>query len=255
MTAAERNDQAADNPSQHLLLQRRRWLDKPVVAELYRRQIYARIAVARARAGPDVELGSGASFYKRYAPATFCSDLIPASWLDLACDAAELPFADGSIGNLIGVDLLHHMARPAGLFDQARRVLKPAGRLILVEPWMTPLGWLFYRLVHQETCRFAGEPFDRQHGPARGASLANPALPWLCLVGRARQFRRRWPGLAIRTIEPFCCWCWLLSGGLQPFSLLRAGWLPALLRAEERTRRLWSRWLSLRALIVIERCQ
>src|SRR5690242_3708582 len=51
-----------------------------------------------------------------------------------AADAARLPFADGSFDAVLFRDLLHHLPDRARALDEARRVLKPGGRLTLVEP-------------------------------------------------------------------------------------------------------------------------
>lgn len=49
-------------------------------------------------------------------------------------DAARLPFADASFDAVLIRDLLHHLPDRGGALAEARRVLKPGGRLTLVEP-------------------------------------------------------------------------------------------------------------------------
>jgi len=247
-------DRTAQDLGKQLLLEhRRRWADKRVLAALYRRQIYERIVAARANGGPDVELGSGGGFYKSFAPQTISTDIISAEWLDLACDATWLPFGEASIANLIAVDLLHHLARPSTLFEEAGRVLKSCGRLILVEPWITPGAWLFYRFVHHEECKLNIDPFDDAAPTAKDPHAGSVAIPWQMFGPGVSRFQRRWPELRVRRVELFCCWCWLLSGGFQPVCLLPGPLLAPLLRVEETTSRLWRKWLALRALIVLER--
>lgn len=236
-----------------LLEHRNQWARKPVLAELYRRQIYGRVGAVRAASGPDVELGSGGGFYKSFRPATICTDLVTAEWLDVVCDAGRLPFGDGSVGNLICVDVLHHLAAPGLLFDEAQRVLRPGGRLILAEPWITPAAWLFYRFIHHESCQMRVQPFAPPAGLGKDPRLGNSAVPWLVFGRGRREFAGRWPRLRVDSVELFCCWCWLLSGGFQPVCLLPRRWLGWMLAVEERTVRLWRKWLALRALIVLER--
>jgi SAM-dependent methyltransferase len=62
-------------------------------------------------------------------------------------DCRELPFADASKDIAIVQGGLHHLPSLEDLgrtLVQARRVLKPEGRFVVVEPWLTP----FLRLVH-----------------------------------------------------------------------------------------------------------
>jgi SAM-dependent methyltransferase len=49
-------------------------------------------------------------------------------------DAARLPFADQSFDAILIRDLLHHLPDRARALAEAHRVLKPGGRLTLVEP-------------------------------------------------------------------------------------------------------------------------
>jgi SAM-dependent methyltransferase len=52
-----------------------------------------------------------------------------------ACaDAAQLPFADAAFSSVLIRDLLHHVPDRAAVLAEAVRVLRPNGRLILVEP-------------------------------------------------------------------------------------------------------------------------
>ena len=60
----------------------------------------------------------------------------------------ELPFTDGTKDVVIVQGGLHHLPTLPGdldrTFSEIRRVLRPNGRVIFVEPWLTP----FLRLVH-----------------------------------------------------------------------------------------------------------
>lgn len=52
----------------------------------------------------------------------------------VAADATALPFADGSFDAVLIRDLLHHVKDGRAVLAEARRVLRPGGRLTLVEP-------------------------------------------------------------------------------------------------------------------------
>jgi len=52
----------------------------------------------------------------------------------VTADATRLPFADGSFDAILIRDVLHHVADIAAVLGEARRVLRPGGKLTLVEP-------------------------------------------------------------------------------------------------------------------------
>jgi len=66
-------------------------------------------------------------------------------------DAGRLPFADGSFEAVLIRDLLHHLPDRTAALREAHRVLKPRGRLTLVEPnRRSPLVLLQAALVPAE---------------------------------------------------------------------------------------------------------
>ncbi|MEQ9453939.1 MAG: class I SAM-dependent methyltransferase [Phycisphaeraceae bacterium] len=65
-------------------------------------------------------------------------------------DACKLPFNDNTFDILCVQGGLHHLPSTSHLaqsLDEARRVLKPTGRFLIIEPWETP----FLRFVHSLT--------------------------------------------------------------------------------------------------------
>jgi ubiquinone/menaquinone biosynthesis C-methylase UbiE len=61
----------------------------------------------------------------------------------VTADAARLPFADGSFDAVLIRDVLHHVGAPAAVLAEARRVLRPTGRLTLLEPNATSFAIFF----------------------------------------------------------------------------------------------------------------
>lgn len=72
-------------------------------------------------------------------------------------DCRALPFESGSRDIAIVQGGLHHLERlPEDLertLDEVRRVLRPGGRLVVVEPWLTPFLHLVHFACRQETLR------------------------------------------------------------------------------------------------------
>jgi SAM-dependent methyltransferase len=100
----------------------------------------------------------------------------------IAGDCRKLPFADNSRDAAIVQGGLHHLlVLPDDLervFAELRRVLRPQGRVMFVEPWLT----LFLRVVHGVA----------QHSLARRMSVKLEALA--AMIENERQTYENWLG-------------------------------------------------------------
>ncbi len=78
-------------------------------------------------------------------------------------DARQLPYADGSRDVVAVQGGLHHLRLMADLEQVAQeihRVLKPGGRLLVVEPWQTPFLGLVHAACHSRFLRRAWGKLD-----------------------------------------------------------------------------------------------
>jgi SAM-dependent methyltransferase len=214
--------------------------EKPLLNRLYRRY-YAEFeeASGRAAAGARLEIGSGGGFLGELIPGLISVDLRPGADVDLAASALELPLADGRIGAIFMLNVLHHLPDPARFFDEAIRVLAPGGRLVAIEPYVSPLARVLYGKLHHE----AFEP-ERQEwevpvdGPLAGA---NGALPWIVFERDRAEFERRFPALEIARVDPHTVAAYLLSGGVSLRALLPGAAAGPLFALEERLGPLYDR--------------
>lgn len=228
------------------------WDRKPVLRAVYG-DIYRRM-LEYVVTGPTLEVGGGSGNFKLFAPGTISSDILPAQWLDLVCDAQQLPFADASFGNIAMVDVLHHIGSPLQFLKEARRVLRPNGHLIFCEPCITPLSSVFYRLFHDEPVDMSVDPLATDGNAAhKNPYDSNQAIPTL-MVGRFRDAcRNAVPELELELLERFSFIAYPLSGGFRPWSLVPAVAARPLLAAEWAMRHVFGRLAAFRLLAVYRR--
>jgi SAM-dependent methyltransferase len=150
--------------------------------------------------GAIFELGSGPGFARQFLPGVRTSDLVRTREHDCQIDATgPWPFSDESLDGVLLFDVLHHLSAPAVLFREASRVLRPGGRLVLMEPYVSLLSYPFYRFLHIEGLDDRVEPFALDAPTDKDPFAGNQALPRLIFDRRAKQFRDRFPHL--RTVE------------------------------------------------------
>lgn len=129
----------------------KRWKAKPLLQQVYG-DFYQRIGrycIADPHR-PTVEVGSGFGAIKNFLPDCITSDFAKNNWTDRIENVYQLSFSDGSIANLLMLDVFHHLEFPGSALNECRRVLRKGGRLVLLEPAVSWLGILVYGLFHHE---------------------------------------------------------------------------------------------------------
>lgn len=228
------------------------WQEKPVLRTIY--TDYYRQIVTHCVPGRALEVGGGSGNLKEFLPDVVSTDIVPASWLDAAADAQALPFADKSFTNIVMVDVLHHVERPIRFFKEASRVLRDGGRLVLLEPGISPASSLFFRLFHPEPVIMSADPLeDGALDPARAPFDANQAIPTLLMTRHRRRFQAAFPELRIQDVFWLSLFAYPLSGGFRSWSLVNASMAKRILSLEERIAPLLGRLFGFRILIVITR--
>ena len=233
---------------------RKGWQKNAAVRTLYREWYAAVAAQLPPRSlGRWVELGSGPGFARESIAELELSDIVRAPWHDHQIGAEALPFDPGSLGALVLVDVLHHLGRPAAFFAEAERVLAPGGRVILLEPLVTPLSYPVYRFLHREGCTLGVDALADAETAARDPFEGNQAMATV-LFGRQRgRFEARFPRLHIREKRPLAGLSYPASGGFSRPPLLPL----ALWRTGLALERLFPQWLfglcGFRLLVTLER--
>lgn len=228
------------------------WERKPVLRAVYT-DFYDRLA-PECRPGTTIEIGGGIGNLKQRLGEVIATDIQFAPWLDCVADAQRLPFAANAAANIVMVDVLHHLEFPAVFFREAARVLRPGGRVLMVEPAITLGSTLFYRLFHHEPVRTSADALaDGTPDPDRDPYDSNQAIPTILATRDRARFHARFPELRIMQTEWFALAAYPLSGGFQPWSLVSAGAARRLMRFERAIEPLVGRLAAFRVMIVIEK--
>ncbi len=227
------------------------WDAKPVVRALYG-DLFRRMDAACVP-GPVLEVGGGIGAFKATRPHVTSLDVTWAPWLDMVGDAQALPVADASFDNIVMTDVLHHLPHPLKFLAEAERVLRPGGRLVVVEPAITPGSWPFYHFLHQERVDLSADAFGAAPLCSHDPYDANQAVPTLMFLRHPDRLAQAAPGLRLVTAECLSLLAYPLSGGFKRWSLIPAGMIDAVLRLEDRLTPLLGRWLGFRLMAVLER--
>jgi SAM-dependent methyltransferase len=204
--------------------------------------------------GMELELGTGAGFFKSLRPGLVTSDVRQAPHIDLAIDAQNMSLADESVRCIFAINVFHHLPDPERFFAELCRVLRPGGGCILIEPHGGPASALLHTYLHSD------ERFDRDAsgwqttdigGPLSGA---NQALAYIVFERDAALFQQRYGsqleiayrGYTLNALR------YLFSGGLN-FRQLLPSFLDSFLKFLERIGKPLARYWSFHQIIVIRR--
>jgi SAM-dependent methyltransferase len=240
--------------NQRQTLHREVWEQKAAIRLLYRD--FQKRLLAGCGDGRILDIGSGTAHIKEVRSDVISTDILLFPGIDVVADAHKLPFTNGAFSGIIMLDVLHHLERPIEFMNEASRVLKPGGRLAMLEPAMTPLARQFYDRFHEEPVDMLADPFamvtpDRNRDPFD----ANQAIP--NLLFSTEQARKRFedaiPSFRVLGVDWQSLFAYPLSGGFQKWSLLPAAWVKPILAIEDRIPVTVRKLLAFRMMITLER--
>jgi len=204
---------------ERLAAYREAWLRKPVLRAIY--EDYYRQILAATPTGRVLEIGGGSGQLRDHLPGAIVSDIQFAPWLDISVDAQSLPFANNSFDGIVMLDVLHHIESARCFFEEASRVLKPGGRVVAVEPAITPVAGLFYRYCHPEAVDMAADPLQQMsHPSSRDPYDANQAIPTKLFCREQSRFEQEFPSLRVLPVRYLSLFAYPLSGGFRRWSLI-----------------------------------
>ena len=230
------------------------WEQKETIRLLYRD--FHRRLLDSCPAGRVLDIGGGTAHIKDVRPDIVSTDILLFPGIDVVADAHQLPFPDESFMGVVMLDVLHHLERPIEFLEEASRVLKPGGRLAMIEPAMTTLARRFYDYFHAEPVDMDADPFaDVAINPDRDPFDANQAIPTLLFATSAacRRVEQAIPSLRVRSVKWLSLFAYPMSGGFQGWSLMPAALVGPLLAFEEKVPEVVRRQIAFRMMVVLER--
>ena len=229
------------------------WDNKPVLREIYK-DLYKRMMDS---IGPGLclEIGGGSGWGKDLVGSDLIStDIVEVPWIDAVADAQRLPFASSSFASIIGLDVLHHIGQPKMFFHEAIRVLRPGGRIVLVEPAITPVSWFFYYYFHEEPVDMSVDPLDdRVLSDVTDPFDSNQAIPSLIFGKYRESFSTLFPELKILENRKISLFAYPLSGGFKSWSLLPVRFVRPLISVESLLLPVLGSMMAFRHRVIIEK--
>jgi SAM-dependent methyltransferase len=191
---------------------------KPFLRAIYD-EWYSRIAAALPPGNGEVlELGSGAGYCAQFIPGLITSEIFPCPGVQTVIDAARLPFAADSLRAIVMTNVLHHLPDVRAFCTGAARCLRPGGKILMMEPWMTPWSRFVYTNFHHEPVDWSTPDWTfPSSGPLSGA---NGALPWILFERDRAKFSSEFPQFSLEQVQPFLPFRYILSGGVAMRSLM-----------------------------------
>ena len=228
------------------------WNSKPLLQEIYA-GFYRRIVteIDPKLRGRVVELGSGIGNLKSHWPSAISTDLFSNRWIDLACDAYEMPFRSHSLSHLLLFDVFHHLEWPGAFLQEAERVLIRNGRVILFEPYISWGSYPAYGIFHPEPVAWGRRISQENKAPRSRHYYAAQGNATRIFFGERNLLTslEKW---SVLKREAFSAFGYLLSGGYSKPALYpksAAGFLKKLDSALTG----WPRIFAGRCLVVLEK--
>lgn len=125
--------------------------------------------------GLEIELGTGAGFFRDIRPVLTTSDVRKGPNIDMELDAQAMNLKDSTVRCIYAINVFHHLPSPRQFFNELMRVLQPGGGCILIEPHGGFASSLLHKHLHNDEYF---DPYasnwssDEISGPLSGANQA-----------------------------------------------------------------------------------
>ena len=230
-----------------------RWDNKKVLRKVY--NDLAKKMFEESIPGLGLEVGSGIGQLNYKNDEKFVKiDIQKSENLDVISDAHYLPFKNKIFSKIFLFDVLHHLDCPLVFLSEAHRVLNKGGRIIMIEPGITTLSKIFYKLFHQE-------PVDMDWYPTNNCKPdkykdpydSNQAIPTLLFFKYNKLLDKKGMSFKILKKNWISLFAYPLSGGYKSWSLIPLFLVKPILKIEKLLTPYLGSLLAFRLIIVLEK--
>ena len=148
------------NYSDELLEQRRNILNSQGL-RTYFSNIYEMVAEEIGQSEKILEVGSGAGISNIFLKqSVFRTDFFAFPHFNVMGGYVmeSLPFNAETFDIVLAIDCIHHSKSPINSINELLRVVRKSGKVILVEPYVSYLSYLPYKLLHHESTTWYYKP-------------------------------------------------------------------------------------------------
>ena len=246
--------------SEKILLQHRKVWEKKKCLQLVYKDWYRYIKeyINIGKDGTVLEIGGGIGNLKEYllhcGIKSISCDIIYCKWLDCVFDAHLIPIKNNSISAIVMINVLHHLGNPIKFLHEAYRILKPEGRLIMLEPFSSLFSYMPYKLFHKEPFNYRIDYFnDERLLCSKDPFDANQAIAKILFYNKKDKFFSLFKG-AFRLLakQHIGFAAWPLTGGFEGKKIIPDFLVSFLLHCERFLRSI-SRILAFFCIIVLEK--
>lgn len=179
-----------------------------------------------------LEIGAGALPMKLSHPNVVATDIVLSENIDKILDATSMELENNSIDGLILQNTFHHIPDPSRFFSECYRVLKPGGRVVILDPYHN----VFSKFVYPKL--FATEKYDLtgtwNEASSHAMVGANQALSYIVFSRDLNLFKMNNPSLRVVSTQPVSQGLrYFASGGLNFRQILPSPVFPILRRLEQ----------------------
>ncbi len=236
------------NEAEMLIMQRKIIKSKPILQLLYE-NFYKEMERFMSKDGLNVEIGTGHGYSRTYFKNLIITDRVFTPHIEICNDAQSLPFRDNTLDTIMMIGVLHHMKTPDKFFDEARRVLKKEGKIVMIEPYVSFFSYPVYRFLHHEGCNLKSKSCDSEKYHLLDANIA---IPTIFFKKERKQFEKNYRDLKIVYESYHTVFHFFASGSYKYPSLLPKFLLPTLLKVEKNLQPL-GKWIGSLMTIVVQK--